>query len=194
MDIEKLVKLINNGELAIVPTDTVYGIIGDATNEETIHKVYEVKKRSYSKPLIIMVSGIDMVNEYVQGINDLEKELIEKYWPGKLTILLHRNNKISDFITNGGELVGIICPDNKDLIELINRVNKPLIGTSANISEEQTITNVNMLDEEIISKISYIYDGGEIGNKSSTIVKVEDNQVRILRAGELAEEIRNQYI
>ena len=193
MDIDKLVKLINEGNIAVVPTDTVYGIVGDALNIDVIHKVYAVKKRDYSKPLILMVSSIDMLKRYVDEINDIEKYLINKYWPGKLTILFKKNNKINDLVTSGSDLVGIRFPDNKDLIELMNKLNKPLISTSCNISSKDVITSVDMLEEDISRHVSYVYDGGVLSDTSSTIVKIINNKIDILREGELASLIREEF-
>ena len=93
MNIELVANEIDKGELVVLLTDTVYGIVGDATNLEVIHKVYNVKRRDYSKPLILMVSSIDMLLRYVDDINDLERKLIDKYWPGKLTILFKKNDR-----------------------------------------------------------------------------------------------------
>lgn len=193
MDIEKLAKIINDGNLAIVPTDTVYGIIGDATNERAIKKVYNIKKRKYSKPLIIMVSSLDMLYEYTKDINEKEKELINKFWPGKLTILLPKNDKVSNLITAGGPLVGVRYANNKPLNDLMNLINKPLISTSANLADEKTITSIDMLEEDIINNVAYIYDTGKIENASSTIVRVIDGKVNILREGDLAKQIKNEY-
>lgn len=193
MDIDKLVSVINNGEIAVVPTDTVYGIIGDATNVDVIHKVYEVKKRDYSKPLILMVSSLDMLSKYVNGIDKLEKELIKKYWPGKLTILFKKNENVSDLITSGSDLVGIRYPNNRDLIDLMEKLNKPLISTSCNISSKNVITSCDMLEEEISKCVSYIYDGGTLSDTSSTIVKVCNSKIEIIREGELVSLIRENF-
>lgn len=193
MDIDRLVTIINDGELAVIPTDTVYGIVGDATNIDVIHKVYEVKKRDYSKPLILMVSSMDMLNKYVDSINALEKKLIHKYWPGKLTILFKKNNNVSDIITSGSSLVGIRYPNNSDLIELMEKLDKPLISTSCNISSKDVITSIDMLEEDISKYVSYIYDGGVLSDTSSTIVKVVDDNIEILRDGELASVIKKDF-
>lgn len=193
MNYELLCNLINNGELAIVPTDTVYGIIADATNEEAIRKVYFAKHRSFSKPLIIMVSSIDMLKRYVKDISSVEQKLIEKYWPGRLTILFKKNNEISNLLTNGGEYIGIRLPDNKDLCALMNMLNKPLISTSANISDNMTITEITMLEDELKNNISYIVDGGVLNDLPSTLVKVEDGNIIFLREGELASKIRKDF-
>lgn len=193
MDIERLVEVINNGNIAVVPTDTVYGIIGDATNIDVIHKVYEIKKRDYSKPLILMVSSIDMLEKYVLEVNDIEKKLIDRYWPGKLTILFKKNNNIDDLITSGSNLVGIRYPDNKDLNELMNKLNKPLISTSCNISSKEVITSIDMLEEDISKHVSYVYDGGILSDSSSTIVRVNGGKIEIIRDGELSSSIREDF-
>ena len=193
MDIERLVDLINNGNIAVVPTDTVYGIIGDATNIDVIHKVYEVKKRNYSKPLILMVSSIDMLEKYVLEVNDVEKKLIDRYWPGKLTILFKKNNNVDDLITSGSELVGIRYPDNKELNELMDKLKKPLISTSCNISSKEVITSIDMLEEDISKHVSYVYDGGILSDTSSTIVRVNSGKIEILRDGELSSLIREEF-
>lgn len=192
MDIDKLVEVINNGEIAVIPTDTVYGIVGDATSIDVIHKVYEVKKRDYTKPLILMVSSLDMVKRYVDSINELEYKLISRYWPGKLTILFKKNSNVSDLITSGSELVGIRYPDNKDIVELIDRLNKPIISTSCNISSKDVITSIDMLEEDISKYVSYVYDGGIMSDTSSTIVKV-DEKIEIIREGEVASLIREEF-
>ena len=192
--IESLEKQIDNSEIvSIVPTDTVYGIIADATNEEAIKKVYMAKRRSFSKPLIIMVSSIEMLKRYVKNISDVEKRLIEKYWPGRLTILFKRNNKISDFLTNSGDYIGIRLPDNKELCKLMNMLNKPLVSTSANISDNMTITEISMLEDELKNNISYIVDGGMLNDLPSTLIKVEDEKIIFLREGELASNIRKDF-
>lgn len=193
MDIGRLVEVINNGNIAVVPTDTVYGIIGDATNIDVIHKVYEVKKRDYSKPLILMVSSIDMLEKYVLEVNDIEKKLINRYWPGKLTILFKKNSNIDDLITSGSNLVGIRYPDNKELNELMDKLNKPLISTSCNISSKEVITSIDMLEEDISKHVSYVYDGGILSDTSSTIVRVNDGKIEIIRDGELSSSIREDF-
>ena len=193
MNINEIVNVIKAKQLAIVPTDTVYGIIGDALDEAVIHKVYEAKKRDYSKPLILMVSDISMLKKYVLEINDLEQRLIERFWPGKLTILFKKNELISDLITSGSDLVGIRFPDNKELVDVIKKFDKPLISTSCNISTKDVITNVSLIEKELLDKISYVYDCGEMGDVSSTIVQVVDNKINILREGELVSLIKEEF-
>ena len=161
MNIDYVSKIISDGGVAVIPTDTVYGIVADAMNYDAVKKAYEVKKRDYSKPMILLVSNYEMLNNYVKDISNFELELMNNYWPGELTILLKRNENVLDIVTNGGELVGIRIPNNKTLIELIDKVGKPLISTSANISKKETITDISMLEQSLLDNVDYIYDGGK---------------------------------
>lgn len=193
MNIDKIVDVINDGGLVISPTDTVYGIMADSLNEEAIKRVFSVKKRDISKPLILLMNSIDMIYEYTSDINELEKELICKYHPGLLTIILKKNNKVSNLITGGLDTVGIRIPNNNDLLSIIEILNRPVISTSANISGSEVITNIWMIEDELKENIDYIEDGGEVSNFYSTIVLVDDGKIKILREGKLANQIRSDY-
>lgn len=187
----KLLEVLNNGDLAVLPTDTVYGIHADATNIESIKKIDEAKHSN--KPHLILVSSIKMLEEYTYEITDLQRRIIDKYWPNSLTILFKKNDKLSDELTKGSDYIGIRMPNNKFLLDLINQFGKPLISTSANITNESVITNVSLLDNELKEKISYIYDGGTINNEASTLIKVENNKIIILREGYLSETIKKDF-
>lgn len=189
---KKIIEEIEKGNLVIMPTDTVYGIMADATNEDAIKKVFIAKKRE-KKPLILLVSNIEMLKKYVIEISDLQKELIEKYWPNTLSIVFDKNDNLSDTLTCGNKTVAIRMPNNKLLLEIMNKINKPLISTSANISSKDVITKVDLLEEELKRHISYILDDGEKTNISSTIVKIENNKIIFLREGILADKIKKDF-
>lgn len=193
MDITRITKEIKNGNLVIMPTDTIYGIMADATNINTIKKVFECKKRNQNKALILLASNVDMLKDYTQNISVLENEIINKYLPGKLTILLYKNSKVYDEVTGGSDLVGIRIPDNKELIEVINKVGNPLISTSANIAGKNAITDPKDIESELLKYISYVEDNGIINSEASSIIKIENEQIIILRKGKVAEEIIKDY-
>lgn len=193
MNIDKIVKEIKQGNLVIIPTDTVYGISADMTNERAIKKVYEAKNRDKSKPLILLVSNIDMLKKYTEKLNPLEEEIIKKYLPGKLTILLHKNNKVSDEITAGSNLVGIRIPDNKNLIQIIDKIGNPIISTSANISGKATITDPKEIEKDLLKHISYIENAGTINTEPSSIIKIENEKIVIIRKESIARQIMKDY-
>ena len=188
-----LANVIKDGGVVLIPTDTIYGISCDATNIEAVKKVFDIKERNYNNPLLILVSSYDMLYEYVDNISDLEKELLDMFWPGRLTVLLKKNDKIDDLVTAGSEYVGIRMPNDKYLIDLINEVGNPLVSTSANKSGEKPVVNPNVLDEQLLSKFDYIDNKGDLGVNSSTIVQVEGKYVKILRDGDLSVKIKEEF-
>lgn len=189
---ESIIKTIEEGNLALMATDTVYGIMADALNIDAVNKVFDAKKRE-KKPLILLVSSIKMLEKYVENINELQRKLINKYWPNTLTIIFDKSDNISSSITCGMTTIGIRMPNNKLLLDIMNKLNKPLISTSANISNKSTITNIDMLESDLKDKISLIIDSGEIKNIASTIVKIENNKIIFLREGNLANTIKKDF-
>lgn len=189
---KKIIKNLNDGNLVIIPTDTVYGISCDALNRDAVNKVFIAKKRE-QKPLLILVSNIDMLKKYVKQINELEQKLLDRFTPGMLTILFEKNDNVLDEITCSSNYIGIRIPDNKFLLDIINELGRPIVSTSANISGEEVITSVDKINEDLKKHISYIYDDGVKTNISSTLVKVENNKIKILRDGVLSDIIRKEF-
>ena len=193
MDIQRIVKEIENGNLVITPTDTVYGIMAKALDLNVIRKVFEAKQRAKNKSLIVLVNGEEMLSKVAKNISLVHKELMNKYWPGKLTIIFDKNDDVPSELTGGLNTIAVRYPKHKELLEILKIVNEPLISTSANISNSDTITNTSMLDPELKKYIAYISDGGEVVAASSTIVTVIDNKVKILRDGDLSSDIRSSF-
>ena len=190
--IDKIIKEITSGHLVIMPTDTIYGIIADATDEEIIKKVYLAKERSFHKPLLMLISSEKMLNEFVMDIPPLTQKLIRKYWPGPLTILFKKNNKVSNILTANSDYVAIRMPKDKRLLKIMNKINKPLISTSANISTHSPITNPSQIEPAMKEKIDYILDEGTVNKEPSTLVKVENNTIEILREGSLSPQLQQE--
>lgn len=185
-----IIKTLKDGKLVIMPTDTIYGIIGDATNEDVINKVYEVKERPHDKPLLILVSNLSMLHELVTEIPKETEKIIKKFWPGPLTILFKKSSKVSDTLTANSSLVAIRMPNDKRLLNIMNHLNRPLISTSANISSHNAITNPNQLEEKMKEKIDLIVDEGTVNNEASTLITIVNGKIEILREGSLTEKIR----
>ena len=185
-----IINTLKDGKLVIMPTDTIYGIIGDATNEDVINKVYEVKERPHDKPLLILVSNFSMLHELVTEIPKETEKIINKFWPGPLTILFKKSSKVSDALTANSSLVAIRMPNDKRLLNIMNHLNRPLISTSANISSHDAITNPNQLEEKMKEKIDLIVDEGTVNNEASTLITIINGKIEILREGSLTEKIR----
>lgn len=192
-EINKIIDVLSKGEIAILPTDTVYGLTGDATSLKAIKLANNIKKREKPQPLLILVSSIDMLKKYTKNISDLELEVINKYWPNKLTVLFEKNDLLSDELTASSPYVGVRMPNNKLLLDIMNKYNKPLLSTSANIHSKDVITKISLLEDEMRDSVSYIYDAGELSTTASTLIKIENGKIKILREGELASQILKDF-
>ena len=179
-------KALENGKLVIFPTETVYGLGGDATNIKAIRRIYRVKKRPISNPLICHFKNLDQVKENFE-INELDKRLMKLFWPGPLTIILKRkeSSKIKSILSNKKKLVGCRVPDNKIAIKLLNSVNFPIAAPSANLSTKLSTTNTQHISQEL-EKYAYILKGGrsELGLES-TVLQTFKNKIKILRLGSI---------
>ena len=193
MDVNSLVNILNNSGIAVIPTDTVYGLVGDATNEKVIKKVFLIKQRENSKPLLILISNFDMLKKYVKNISSLELGIINKFWPGPLTIIFQNKKNLSDVLTANKSEIAIRMPNDERLLDLINKLDKPIIATSANIAHKKTITSIDLLEDKIKNNVDYIYDGGFLEDNPSTIIKVIDNKVIIVRDGIISKDIKNYF-
>ena len=191
MNIDKICDILNDGGLIISPTDTVYGIMGDALNDDVVRKIYDIKKRPYSKPLLLLMSDLDMIFEYTNSLNSNEIKLLQSVLG--VTVILKKSEKISDLITANDDYVGIRIPDNKELIEIISKLNRPVVSTSCNISDEEVITSISLLDDSLKNSVDYIYDGGDVNSLPSTIVKFDNEMLIVLRAGKNSEKIRGMF-
>ena len=168
-------------------------MVCDALNIDSVDKIYKLKKRDYNKPLVILISNIEMLKRCVKNINELEFDIINRYWPGELTIVFKKSNYIPDIVAGGTDEIAIRMPNNIELIELINSIDRPLVATSANVSSKETITNIEMLEDSIKNNIDFIIDGGNINNNASTIIKVIDNKIKVYREGNISKDIINAY-
>ena len=180
---------IKKGEIAIFPTETVYGIGTNGLNENAVKRLYEVKNRNLNKPINLLVSNIEMVKMVVKDITDLEYKLMEKFFPGPFTIILKKKDIVPNILTANKNTVGIRMPDCKITTELINYAGCPIATSSANISDMQSATKVSDIVDDLYKKVDYIIDGGksDIGI-ASTIVEVIDDIPYILRQGSITED------
>lgn len=190
---DNLITKIKEGNLAIIPTDTTYGLICDATNVEAVKKVFMTKERDFTKPLIILVSDKEMLSKCVKEVNDLEQKLINKYWPGALSILFLKSDFINDYVTAKSPYVAIRMPDNQKLLNFIKKIGRPIVATSANISGDDILTDVKKVENKLLKKVNLIVDGGVVDSKPSTLVRVVDEKIEILRSGIVAEQIKKDY-
>ena len=191
-DYSKLIKpaeIIKKGGIVIFPTETVYGIGTNGLNEQSVKRLYEIKKRPINKPISLLVNDIKMIEKLTKNITKKEYEIIEKFMPGPLTIILNKSDIVPNIVSANTNTIGIRIPNNEITRKLIELAGVPIAAPSANISGEQSETNLDNLMSIFKNEVDYYINGGEckIGT-ASTIVKVIDEKTYILREGIITKE------
>lgn len=186
-ELDEAVKLIKNGGVVVFPTETVYGIGVDCLNEKAIRKLYKIKNRPFTQKTSLLVSSIEMLEEYTKNRSEIENMLIQKFFPGPLTLVLHKKESIPNLITNNESIVGFRMPQNEIALKLIEKVGRPIATSSANISGKQSGIILDDIIKEFEENVDYYIDGGKskIG-KGSTVAQVMKNgKIQIIREGSI---------
>lgn len=175
---------LRQGKLVGIPTETVYGLAGNALDAEAVVNIFETKGRPRFDPLIVHVSSWTSALAYVRDVPHVAEELARRFWPGPLTLLLPRQEVIPDIVTAGLDRVGIRCPDHPMTQELLTSLTFPLAAPSANLFGYVSPTTAAHVQHQLGRKIPYILDGGpcRVGVES-TIVGWEDGQATVYRLG-----------
>ena len=190
LNLEEITEALRQGKVIVYPTETVYGLGCDVTDQIAVDKIFEIKQRQKNKPVLMVAASIDMVMEYVEWNEKLE-ELAQKYWPGPLTI-------VAPVKTGCGLVRGVVSEDDTVAFrvtehhlaqELSEKLGKPIVSTSANISNQESSSdaeNILAMFESQEAKPDIVIDAGELPHRSpSTIIKVTNGEVEVLRQGEL---------
>lgn len=185
-DIERAASLLNDGKLVGIPTETVYGLAGNAFNKDAVIDIFEVKNRPEFDPLIVHTHSVNQLDKFVSEIPLVLEKLINRYWPGPMTVLLHKKSIIPDIVTSGMERVAVRIPAHPMTLELLKKLDFPLVAPSANPFGYVSPTTPGHVNDQLGDKIPYILDGGkcEIGLES-TIVGLEDGEAFVYRLGGL---------
>jgi L-threonylcarbamoyladenylate synthase len=185
-------EVLNRKDLVALPTETVYGLAGDALEAEAVAKIFEAKERPFFDPLIIHVENKEWLARLTRSperVNPIVEELVERFWPGPLTILFPKSDLVPHLVTAGLEQVAIRMPRHPVFLEVLRAFGKPLAAPSANRFGRVSPTRAQHVFEELGSRIPLILDAGPttIGLES-TIVRVHPDKIEILRQGPVSEE------
>ena len=184
--IKKVVEIFKNGGVMVFPTDTVYGIGCDPYNENAIKKIYEIKSRDKIKSLPVLAYSIDIVKQIVM-MDKLTEKIVEKYWPGPLTLILKLKDQKLKKSLNLEEKIAIRIPNSECTLKLLKECNL-LVGTSANVSGDSSFTDPQKCIEKLKNYDAFV-DGGTITSKGeSTIIEIENEKIHVIREGALKKE------
>ena len=181
--------LLTRNEVIGVPTETVYGLAGNAFSETAVAKIFEAKNRPTFDPLIVHVASQEMLSEVVSHVPEEYLELMQHFWPGPLTLLFQKSTKIPDLVTSGLPKVAVRWPAHPEFQALLQSLPFPLAAPSANPFGYISPTSAQHVMDQLGDKIGGVLEGGECEvGVESTIVDVENGEFKVLRLGGIAVE------
>lgn len=194
-DIEQVASILRDGGVAAIPTETVYGLAGNALNGQCVRKIYKAKGRPSDNPLIVHISEISQWAPLVKNIPESAMALAEKFWPGPLTIILPKSDIIPDEICGGLDTVAVRMPSDEIAKAIISRCGFPLAAPSANTSGKPSPTSAQHVTEDLDGKIEAIIDSGECSvGIESTVITLATDIPRLLRPGGITPEMLTEVL
>ena len=191
------VQLLQLNALVAIPTETVYGLAGNALEPEAVAKIFEAKERPTFDPLIVHIANSEWLRELTRpnpAGESLVRTIIERFWPGPLTILFPKTELVPDIVTAGLQDVAIRMPDHPVFVAVLRELGKPLAAPSANRFGKVSPTQAEHVLEELRGRIPLILDAGQTTvGVESTIVRVAKNRIEILRPGPITEEALRDF-
>ena len=198
-DIARAGQILSSGDLVAIPTETVYGLAGNALDPLAVAKIFEAKNRPFFDPLIVHIGNASQLNQFTTSVSEKAEKLMAAFWPGPLTLLFNKSTLIPDIVTSGLEKVAIRMPNHPMTLKLLQSLSFPLAAPSANPFGYVSPTEAAHVESHLGHVVPMILDGGPCGvGVESTIVDVGSFPVKILRLGgitvEQIEECLNEKV
>jgi len=189
MQIDRAVVIIKTGGIVVFPTDTVYGLGADIFNREAVDRIYEVKQRPCHLPLPVLLADMEQIAYVAEEVSEVALTLMKHFWPGGLTLVLHKAASVPDNVTAGSDKVAVRIPDHIVPLTIIRKLEVPIVGTSANISDEPSIVRGREVKAKMGNMVDFVVDGGDCpGGLESTVVDMTGEIPVVLRQGIVRED------
>jgi L-threonylcarbamoyladenylate synthase len=182
--IQQTIEVFKNGGIVVFPTDTAYGIGCRMDTVVSVQKVYEIRHRPAEKAVLVLVSDIEMAKKYIEISDEVQKKLIEKYWPGGLTIILPaKTENVLSEVRAGGSTLAVRMPAHEELRNVIGEVGVPVIAPSANFAGEKTPHTFEEIDPKLLKEVDYVWKGECLLQGQSTLVDTTVTPWKVVRTG-----------
>jgi L-threonylcarbamoyladenylate synthase len=187
--IDRGISILTGGGAVAYPTDTVYGLGASALLAWAVERIYQIKRRPLNMPLPLLLANASQIDSVAKDVPDIAWQLIKRFMPGSLTLVLPKADWLPGIITGGGETVAVRIPNHPIPIALINGLGAPIVGTSANLSGQPSPLTADDVHTQLGDSVDLIIDGGRCpGGKESTIVDVSGERPAIIREGAISKE------
>lgn len=186
--------LLGRRQIVAIPTETVYGLAANALDEWGVKNIFRTKGRPQDNPLIVHIASMKMLPPLVREIPEIAKRLAERFWPGPLTMIFPKSDKIPSVTSGGLDTVAVRLPASEAALDIIKRCGFPLAAPSANLSGKPSPTTAAHVFEDMNGKIPLIIDGGECSvGVESTVICFKDGKIHILRPGGITEKMLLEF-
>lgn len=187
--IDECVETLRAGSVIGIPTETVYGLAAIATNSSAVNLIFAIKERPTSHPLILHIADVSMLDDWATNVSSETRALCKQFWPGPLTVILHKSDKVLSEVTGGRDTVAIRCPNHSVTTNLLKKLNDAVVAPSANKFGKVSPTTAQHVVNDLGSDISIVLDGGECSiGLESTIIDCTTIPPQLLRAGAITAE------
>lgn len=185
-DIVRAAGVIREGGIVAFPTETYYGLAVDPFNESALKKLFRIKNRPEVKPVLVLVSGQDELSRVTTAIPAIAQRLMDRFWPGPLTLVLPARKELSSYITGGTNTVGVRLSSHPVAMSLLKACGIPVTATSANKSNQSPAVTANEAKRIFGNQVDLVLDGGRTpGESSSTLVGFENSGIKCIREGRI---------
>ncbi|MFH0969709.1 MAG: L-threonylcarbamoyladenylate synthase [Patescibacteria group bacterium] len=182
IEIKKIANILLNDGIGVLPTDTLYGLVGRAFSRKAFDRIFELKKRNPKNPFIILISSIKDLDLFDIKVNENAKKMLEKYWPGKVSIILPCDNEKFSYLHMGTKTLAFRTPDKKDLLKILEKTG-PLLAPSVNHPGEKEALTIEEAKKYFGSSVDFYVDEGKLESLPSTLIKIENGKIVVLREG-----------
>jgi L-threonylcarbamoyladenylate synthase len=190
---EENIEILKNNGVGVIPTDTVYGLVGCALSQESVKKISDIKNRTDGKGFIVLISSIDDLDIFGIEVSETARIFMKKFWPGKVSIEFVSNLPKFNFLKKIGDTIAFRLPNKEDLIKILKQTG-PLVAPSANPEGQSPAKNITEAKKYFGDKVDFYQDGGELDSAPSTLVRIVDDKVEVLRQGSIKIDLQNSFV
>lgn len=183
MIIQQTIELLKKGKIGVLPTDTIYGIVGSALNPQTVERIYTLRKRAKDKPMIILISSTDELKKFNIKLTKKQKDILKNLWPNPVSVVIPCDEEKFKYLHRGTNSLAFRIPKDRKLLKILKETG-PLVAPSANFEGEQPSQTIKEAKHYFGDTVSFYIDGGKIKSPPSTVVRLnEGGEMTVLRAG-----------
>lgn len=178
----EIAEIIKNNGVGVLPTDTLFGLVGSAFSKKAILKIYKIKKRNLKSPFIILISSIDDLKKFNINLDENSKIFLQNNWPGKTSVIFDCPDKKFEYLHRGTKSLAFRFPKKTSLINLIKKTG-PMVAPSANPEKEKPAENITEAGKHFGEQVDFYVSGKVSSNLPSTLVEIKNGKIKVLRKG-----------